>query len=71
MNTPVTVTYADDIIQAHMMIGVLEANSIKSYQDHGTINTLLPYLSKGVTVMVLEPDFDLAREVIEREFPGY
>lgn len=71
MNPLVTLAYADDIIQAHMMVGVLEVNGIKAAVEHGMITTLIPYVSKGVNVVVLESDFDAARCIIDREFPGY
>lgn len=71
MNPLVTLAYADDIMQAHMMVGVLEVNGIKAAVEHGMITTMIPFVAKGVNVMVFESDFDAARRIIEREFPGH
>ncbi len=62
-NIVVAATFDTDT-QAHLVIGVLEANGINAMIDNEIVTTLLPFLPPGYRVLVNKADLERASQII-------
>lgn len=63
-NTSLVEVFTGSPWEAELVKGLLESNGVKSALKDGMMDTIAPYISNEVAVMVNEEDYEPAMEVV-------